>query len=502
MPFRTEKKNGVTRYKYRYYYYADNKRHDSETGWFYSKEEAELEGKRLKEEKETADRTRSIARRDTLLSTAFNSFIDYLKECADVSKTTTAITYYRLAKTIRNKYMPEHIKGIKIQYLKPSVFRQWVAYINNSPKLGGSQVRNQKTILNKFNAWLADNGYYITEAMDIEVQNAIKRVGLKPTKAHSREEAGVRKTLNILDIEKIEEYFLNFDRAGEFENLYWYCLFMVAFFSGMRVEELVALQWKNVDLKKNEIDICNAITEKEPRDNAMRRVAAGEYKTKNKESNRIIQIFGIYDLLLSDYKKYYQHYFNLSSEELKECFVFPNLLRKDPHEYQKHRNIVRRLQKQCEIQHLPHTDTQMLRHACAQFLVYPEPDGLNYTTGQVIDHFGHCDTKMLDSIYGKMDKATKAKKGRKTFQSITPVPREEAKTLDEELKWLIIDTIKTTDGRLRWTSHKDRLLAIISVADRNKEPVFHYAHEDEEIVKLYFLTHLSTTMDFKEKEWD
>ena len=105
MPFRTEKKNGITRYKYRYYYYADNKRHDSETGWFYSKEEAELEGKRLKEEKETADRTRALARRDTLLSTAFNSFIDYLKECADVSKTTTAITYYRLAKTIRNKYI-------------------------------------------------------------------------------------------------------------------------------------------------------------------------------------------------------------------------------------------------------------------------------------------------------------------------------------------------------------------------------------------------------------
>ena len=39
-------------YKYRYYFYKDGKKRDSDTGWFSSKREAQLEGERLKAKKE------------------------------------------------------------------------------------------------------------------------------------------------------------------------------------------------------------------------------------------------------------------------------------------------------------------------------------------------------------------------------------------------------------------------------------------------------------------
>ena len=68
---RINPKNGKKEYKYRYYFIRDGKKRDSETAWFDTKEKAEREGKRLKAEKEKADRTKVLQRRDKKLITAY-----------------------------------------------------------------------------------------------------------------------------------------------------------------------------------------------------------------------------------------------------------------------------------------------------------------------------------------------------------------------------------------------------------------------------------------------
>jgi len=64
------------------------------------------------------------------------------------------------------------------------------------------------------------------------------------------------------------------DKIGQFTNLYWYTFWSVLYFTGMRVGELIALQWKNIDFDDGDygtgvIYVTNAINHKEIRENVM-----------------------------------------------------------------------------------------------------------------------------------------------------------------------------------------------------------------------------------------
>ncbi len=78
---RVNKNTNKTQYKCRYYYKSyDGARHDSETGWFYSKKEAEDEAKRLKSKKESDDWERHGNNGEKLLGTVFEDFVNYLSD--------------------------------------------------------------------------------------------------------------------------------------------------------------------------------------------------------------------------------------------------------------------------------------------------------------------------------------------------------------------------------------------------------------------------------------
>ena len=155
---RLNKNTNKTQYNCRYYFKSyDGVRHDSETGWFDTKKEAEDEAKRLKSKKESEDWERYGNNGEKLLSTVFDDFIKYLSEENKTAITTSFKSYFYTASAIKNHYIPESIAKRKIKNITPTTFYNWLDYINGQETIGGKYVRSCKLILNKFSEYLQTN---------------------------------------------------------------------------------------------------------------------------------------------------------------------------------------------------------------------------------------------------------------------------------------------------------------------------------------------------------
>ena len=312
--------------------------------------------------------------------------------------------------------MPDEVANIRMIDINENVFRSWLRYIN-ALKLSGITVRNYKTVLIGLNQYLGDNKYYQDSDLDRRVDITLSRTPIKPKNTDKRKD---RRVPTIQDIEKIVDYYEN-EGLGDFKNFYWYVLWYVLFYSGCRVSELIALQWRFIDLSRDTIDIRNSISEREIQSNVINRVAQEIYRTKNIKSSRIIPIFAKYSTLLLDYKMAYKYHFKLKSEQLDDCFVFPLVLKtkEDINDYQKQKNILRELDRVCKIQGVEKTDAQMLRHGCATWMVSDREDGgLGFTEAQAKDYFGHTSDDMLSSVYAKLDKYKTARRTISTFYDL------------------------------------------------------------------------------------
>lgn len=438
---RINRKTGKIEYAYRYYYLKNGKKVDSNTGWFSTKLEAKRVGENLKLQKETAEKDIAFQRQNKLVKTAFNEFIDAYEDLANrdtTDNTCTDASFWRRAKTIRENYFPSHIQKTKVGKITPSLFRDWLLFINERD-LSGAYVRTLKATLSKFNKWLRDNSYYEDKNLDLDIDVALQRTTIKPKAYKNREKLGKRKVLSPIEVERVCTYFYE-KGIEEFKNFYFYTLYYVLFFSGMRVEELIALQWKFIKDKK--IYIENAINEREKKSNVYNRINSGIYHTKNSTSKRIIPIFDFYYDLLLDYKDAYKYEFNLNYKEMENCFVFPKLKNHNPYEYQVADRLTIVLQGALSELGIGNSDCQMLRHSCATFLVLPHPDGLGFEEQKVIDYFGHSDTMMLKDVYAKITNEQKAKRLQNTFNSFyTPDVNEEVID-DDKSKIRLIERMK------------------------------------------------------------
>ena len=480
---RINPKTGNKEYKCRYYYYKDGKKRDSETGWFNTKREAELQAERLKDEKELAEKDAYIQRSNKLLRTAFNEFIDEYEELANrdtTDNTCTEVSHWRRAKTIKSKYFPAHIQNLKVSQINPNVFREWLMAINDND-LAGRYIRSLKATLNRFNRWLRDNGYYADKNLDLDIEIALERTSIKPKDYKNREKLGERKVLSISEIEQVCDYF--YDKGiEEFKNFYYYTLYYVLFYSGMRVEELIALQWKFIIGK--EIYIENAINEREKRSNVYNRISKGIYHTKNQTSKRVIPIFNFYYELLVDYKNAFKYEFNLSQKEIEECFVFPKLNNHNPYEYQNRQRLTVVLQEALEQLNLGKTDCQMLRHSCATFLVLPYPEGLGYEENEIIDYFGHTDTEMLKNIYAKITKEQKSKRLQKTFSDYFTPDINFQQTDGNNTQTRLIERMKGDNPKAE-EKRKDRIFKQINKAIERNQQKYGYLKKDKYIIESY-----------------
>lgn len=182
--------------------------------------------------------------------------------------------------------------------------------------------------------------------------------------------------------------------------------------------------------------IENAISEHESEDAALERISKSVKRTKTAMSKREVPILDYYRELLLDYKESYCYQYGLSEAEIGDAFIFPNLVRHDAFVFQRHKNILRKLNKVCEIKKLPKTDSQMMRHTFATLLAAAPPDGFGYEEKEIKDLFGHTSTKLLETIYAKLDEEARGKKSKLALSSkgLYTIPETDAETAAAEEK--------------------------------------------------------------------
>lgn len=475
---RVNKKTGKTEYKARYYWRDEtDKRRDSETGWMDTPDKARKEAEKLKIYKEEMARVniRLDGKVKMTVESAMSQWIEELREKAyreTMDNTTSDVTLYKRARTLLKTYTPNSIKAMKIYDMDAIVYRKWMTEINKK-KLSGNTVRHYRQTMRAFNKYLADNGYYKNSKTDLDVDIALSRTSIKPKKAMARK----RYCPTISDIKKICDVYI--ERVDEFEYLYWYTLFMVLFYSGMRVEELIGLQWKSVylDVERPYIDIINAISERELKENVMNRISANIYNTKNEKSQREIPILNYYGDLIQSYKTKYMEYYD--NDSIDDCFVFPNinaLHEEDRASYQKQKNILRELNRAVEASGVPKTDCQMFRHACATWLVTDEKHGgVGMTESEAKDYFGHTSDEMLSEVYTKLDKRQRANRTSETFSSISKVNKHykesEKYQSDIEQTKRVID--ERANAREKYDSIVTRIVNELIRCYKTKEKQYH-----------------------------
>ena len=314
-------------------------------------------------------------------------------------------------KSIRKNHTPAGILNKKLYDLEEDDFYEWIKHIDQKDikgkldGLSGSRVWSYRKTLGKFLDFLSKKDYFaFDKKLGTNLRTTMFEYKVKKKESGKREDVYVPDYLdmNIIGGQIKRDTFL-----GD----YVYVLFKVLFYSGIRICEIVALRWCDVDFDRGLIHIFNSINQKENRANVMRRISAGIGITKNKNSQRYIPIMEVYYKLFKNYKHNYQMHFNLSDRDMSQCFCFPKLQSKakdgddkGPHVYQTQKWIQQELTRRCDDCGVDRFPPESLRHGCARFIA----NDLRILEAEAYDLFGHTDNKMLKEVYANLSAEEKA----------------------------------------------------------------------------------------------
>jgi integrase len=132
------------------------------------------------------------------------------------------------------KHILPHFKKWELQQIRPTDLKQWQNRLTQS--LSGKRIKNIRTV---FRGILQDA--FIDEVINI---NPFDRV--KPPKV-------VKTVIHPFSLEDVEMIISN--ATGWFRNY-----LVVAFFTGMRIGEIMALKWEDIDMSRVTINIRRSMT--------------------------------------------------------------------------------------------------------------------------------------------------------------------------------------------------------------------------------------------------
>lgn len=460
---------------------AEGKKVETTTKWHWTIDECEAEAKKIIEEGQYVEK-------DNRKKTLFEVYEEYLQELDELAhrqsdiKISSDRNNYDNALGLRGYFDPA-IKNKAIREIKTEDWSQWIDYINSPVKghrnLSGITVKKYKGVVKKFNRYLQLKGFISAEQAILN-ENAIMFVKTK------RSSVGRRNDRNypvFEDIRAIMKFYKGNDgeKIGAFKNLYWYTFWTVLYFTGMRIGEFIALQWKNIDFNGGDygtgvIYVVNAINHKETRENVMRRIKANNLALKNENSEREITIWAYYRQILIDYKYAYRYEFDVMEEEMDNMFVFPNINARDSKEksgYQRQSNALRELDRLTEKLGINKLDCQMFRHGCAHFLC----DVKHISAEEAHDYFGHQDSEMIREVYAKANQRQKRKRvDRALKELITENPDFEIQ--EEEIDISDSEELRASQKE----SSYQRELAQIRNAIKKRKRIYYYDLSHAELV--------------------
>ena len=457
---------------------VNGKKHDTDTKWHWTIEECEREADKIINNASFENYTDL---RKKKVSDVMDLYVSKLSAKAKREarvKISGDINTFNNASGLRLYLSPEMAQK-HINELHDKDWGKWMKWINSDiehKSLAGATVKKYQNAMLKFNRWLNDEGYISNDEWN-DNDVTIRRAVIKKKSFGKRND---RNYPEFDDIRAIMKYYKgeNGEKIGEFENFYWYTLFTVLYFTGMRVGELVALQWKNIDFDAGEygtgiIYIVNSINHKESRENVMARIKARNLELKNRNSEREISMWAYYRGILLDYKKSYRYYFRTTYKRMEDMFVFPNITSRDIHErtgYQRHNNILKELNRTTEKLGINKLDSQMFRHGCAHYLC----DVRLISVSEAHYYFGHRDSEMINEVYAKADARQRRHRVDAALKDL--ITEKPTKDMSE----MIIDISDSPAQRERQKEAVyERELAQIKACIRKHQFYYHYDKDTE-----------------------
>lgn len=223
-----QKKNGLYEYKWR-----------DKTGKRRSVYCKTLEGLREKEKEILKDVWDGLNARSTL---TINDIYDRWVRVKRGLKETTFLNY----KYMYEMFVRDDIGKVKLCDVKKSDIRAYYNRLIEERKLKFSTIDNIHTVLHQVLDMAVDDEY-IRNNPSNKALTELKRV-------HERDTKHIR-ALTIQEQELLERFLEKDPR-----HMRWYPVFTVMMWTGMRVGELTALRWSNVDFERNVIHVDSTLS--------------------------------------------------------------------------------------------------------------------------------------------------------------------------------------------------------------------------------------------------
>lgn len=314
--------------------------------WYYRCYYTDKYGKRKQKEskKYATKKEAQIAERDFLKNTSTTDEIDYnvsfdivYNEWLEYKKKAVKVTVFYNLKSSLDKNIYNYFKDYKLHSIKINIINNW---INGLIEKDGS-INWLNTMINYFKDMLnyARKYYDYDEKIIDSIQNVRDdKPKDKPTDAE----------INFWTYEEFQQFIKVVD------NRYYYILFNFLYYTGLRVGELMALNWNDIDFKNHTLNITKALSVK---------VKGQDYvitKPKTENSIRIVDLDKNLIMLLKEHRKNEEKIYGFNND----MFLFGNV------KHISQTTLKRHLDKYIKIAGVKHITIHGFRHSHISLLIY------------------------------------------------------------------------------------------------------------------------------------
>ncbi len=268
------------------------KRGDGQYISVYGRTYTEAKEKRNEKIKEEGNHKKSVSKHshgDTDMDIV-KQLENWLESCAKRVKLSTYENYYYCIKT----YVYPYLKTSKMKTISKAELESFVTYISNNASLSYSY---QNKILTIFKV-----------ALRSILQEDYKKILLEALKLPKKQTSLVQ-VFSFEEQRRIEGILL------KNSNIKSLCI-LLCFYTGLRLGEIGALKWNNIDTSANTITISGTLSRKKNFGDGDNKTILYVSSPKNRSSNRQIPLPDFLSVMLRQYQTY--------AKNRGECFVLSN----------------------------------------------------------------------------------------------------------------------------------------------------------------------------------
>lgn len=265
---------------------------------------------------------------DIDFSTLYNEWLNYKKDLIKVT------TYYRLKKTIKI-YIYDYFENYKLSAIKLNIlvnWKNWLKTFDIGLDYQNKIIGNMKEILNYAKDIYNYNGAIISKLTKNRIEASLK---VKTSK------------INFWTYEEFKQFI------SVVNNEYYYIIFNFMYFTGVRIGELIALTWNDIDLDRKKLRIYKSFSNK---------VEGKEFIITDPKTANSIRTIDLTDNIVDLLKKLYDSESKIYDFS-KNMFVFGNV------RHLSQTTLTRYLKKYCLLANVKPITLHGFRHSHVSFLI-------------------------------------------------------------------------------------------------------------------------------------